>query len=238
MFGIAMLMRKGKTFGIATLICMAAGGCVGHREKTAIERLSMIEYPTSLEDPRLDVYARLTELQLRNRLEPEKGIFIAESDKVIDRALAAGYQPISLLVPEHRFERMAGLVDRIGGNKPAEEGGLTVFVMPAEEVEKLAGYELTRGVLCAMRRKPLPSVEETVANARRIAILEDITNHTNVGAAFRSAAALGVDAVLCTPACCDPLYRHLHRKTPSFYKSVFVCSLLLCQRKLLHHTQA
>ena len=140
----------------------------------------MIEYPTSLEDPRLDVYARLTELQLRNKLEPEKGIFIAESDKVIDRALAAGYQPISLLVPEHRFERMAGLVGRMGGNKPVEEGGLTVFVMPAEEVEKLAGYELTRGVLCAMRRKPLPSVEETVANARRIAILEDITNHTNV----------------------------------------------------------
>ena len=171
----------------------------------------MIEYPTSLEDPRLDVYARLTELQLRNKLEPEKGIFIAESDKVIDRALAAGYQPISLLVPEHRFERMAGLVNRMGGNKPIEEGGLTVFVMPAEEVEKLAGYELTRGVLCAMRRKPLPSVEETVANARRIAILEDITNHTNVGAAFRSAAALGVDAVLCTPACCDPLYRRAVR---------------------------
>ena len=171
----------------------------------------MIEYPTSLEDPRLDVYARLTELQLRNKLEPEKGIFIAESDKVIDRALAAGYQPISLLVPEHRFERMAGLVNRMGGNKPVEEGGLTVFVMPAEEVEKLAGYELTRGVLCAMRRKPLPSVEEAVANARRIAILEDITNHTNVGAAFRSAAALGVDAVLCTPACCDPLYRRAVR---------------------------
>ena len=116
----------------------------------------MIEYPTSLEDPRLDVYARLTELQLRNRLEPEKGIFIAESDKVIDRALAAGYQPISLLVPEHRFERMAGLVDRMGGNKPAEEGGLTVFVMPAEEVEKLAGYELTRGVLCPRWKKRLP----------------------------------------------------------------------------------
>ena len=124
----------------------------------------MIEYPTSLEDPRLDVYARLTELQLRNRLEPEKGIFIAESDKVIDRALTAGYQPLSLLVPEHRFKRMAGLVERMGGNKSAEEGGLTVFVMPAEEVEKLAGYELTRGVLCAMRRKPLPTVEEVVAH--------------------------------------------------------------------------
>lgn len=171
----------------------------------------MIEHPTSLEDPRLDVYARLTELQLRNRLEPEKGIFIAESDKVIERALAAGYAPLSLLVPEHRFQRMAGLIERMGGNRLAEEGGLTVFVMPAEEVQKLAGYELTRGVLCAMRRKPLPSVEEVVAGARRIAVLEDITNHTNVGAAFRSAAALGIDAVLCTPACCDPLYRRAVR---------------------------
>ncbi len=171
----------------------------------------MIEYPKSLEDPRLDVYARLTELQLRNRLEPERGIFIAESDKVIDRALAAGYEPLSLLVPQHRFDRMAGLVERMGGNKPADGGGLTVFVLPAEEVQKLAGYELTRGVLCAMRRKPLPSVEAVVANARRIAILEDITNHTNVGAAFRSAAALGIDAVLCTPACCDPLYRRAVR---------------------------
>lgn len=171
----------------------------------------MIEYPESLEDPRLDVYARLTEVQLRNKLEPEKGIFIAESDKVIDRAIAAGYAPLSLLVPEHRFERMAEVIERIGGNKPAEEGGIPVFVMPAAEVEKLAGYELTRGILCAMRRKPLPSVEEVLASARRIAVLEDITNHTNVGAAFRSAAALGIDAVLCTPACCDPLYRRAVR---------------------------
>lgn len=171
----------------------------------------MIEYPESLEDPRLDVYARLTEVQLRNKLEPEKGIFIAESDKVIDRAIAAGYAPLSLLVPEHRFERMADVIERIGGNKPAEEGGIPVFVMPAAEVEKLAGYELTRGILCAMRRKPLPSVEEVLAGARRIAVLEDITNHTNVGAAFRSAAALGIDAVLCTPACCDPLYRRAVR---------------------------
>ena len=128
----------------------------------------MIEYQTSLEDPRLDVYARLTELQLRNKLEPEKGIFIAESDKVIDRALAAGYQPISLLVPEHRFERMAGLVNRMGGNKPVEEGGLTVFVMPAEEVEKLAGYELTRGVLCAMRRKHRAHRNTNRATVQRI----------------------------------------------------------------------
>lgn len=171
----------------------------------------MIERIESLEDPRLDCYARLTELQLRNRLEPERGIFIAESDKVIDRALTAGYQPLSLLIPEHRLERMHELVEHIGGNKPEAEDGLTVFVAPAEQIEQLAGYELTRGVLCAMRRKPLPSVEEVLAGARRVAVLEDITNHTNVGAAFRSAAALNIDAVLVTPACCDPLYRRAVR---------------------------
>lgn len=171
----------------------------------------MIEHLSSLDDPRLDVYARLTELQLRNRLEPERGIFIAESDKVIDRALDAGFCPLSFLVPDHRLTRMSALIERAGGDKPEAEGGIPVFVAPAAEIEKLAGYELTRGVLCAMRRTPLPSVEEVVAGARRIAVLEDITNHTNVGAAFRSAAALGVDAVLVTPACCDPLYRRAVR---------------------------
>lgn len=171
----------------------------------------MIEHLSSLDDPRLDVYARLTELQLRNRLEPERGIFIAESDKVIDRALDAGFRPLSLLVPDHRLERMRALIERAGGDKPEAEGGIPVFVAPAAEIEQLAGYELTRGVLCAMRRTPLPSAEEVVAGARRIAVLEDITNHTNVGAAFRSAAALGVDAVLVTPACCDPLYRRAVR---------------------------
>ncbi len=171
----------------------------------------MIEHLSSLDDPRLDVYARLTELQLRNRLEPERGIFIAESDKVIDRALDAGYRPLSLLVPDHRLARMRALIERAGGDKPEADGGIPVFVAPAAEIEQLAGYELTRGVLCAMRRTPLPSVEEVVAGARRIAVLEDITNHTNVGAAFRSAAALGVDAVLVTPSCCDPLYRRAVR---------------------------
>lgn len=171
----------------------------------------MIERLSSLDDPRLDVYARLTELQLRNRLEPERGIFIAESDKVIDRALDAGFRPLSLLVPDHRLARMRALIERAGGDKPEADGGIPVFVAPAAEIERLAGYELTRGVLCAMRRTPLPSVEEVVAGARRIAVLEDITNHTNVGAAFRSAAALGVDAVLVTPACCDPLYRRAVR---------------------------
>ncbi len=117
----------------------------------------MIEHLSSLDDPRLDVYARLTELQLRNRLEPERGIFIAESDKVIDRALDAGYRPLSLLVPDHRLARMRALIERAGGDKPEADGGIPVFVAPAAEIEQLAGYELTRGVLCAMRRTPLPS---------------------------------------------------------------------------------
>ena len=149
---------------------------------------------------------------MRNKLEPEKGIFIAESDKVIDRALDAGYEPLSLLIPDHKLESMSKLLER-AQEASKKSRDLPVFVAPAKEIEKLAGYELTRGVLCAMRRKPLLSVRELLekTNARRVAILEDITNHTNVGAAFRSAAALGVDAVLVTPACCDPLYRRAVR---------------------------
>lgn len=168
----------------------------------------MIESIRSLDDPRVDVFARMTDVQLRSRLEPERGIFIAESDKVIDRALAAGYEPLSLLIPDHRLERMRPLIERLEGS---EGGEVTVFVASAEEIEKLAGYELTRGVLCAMRRKALPSVESVVAKAHRVAVLEDLTNHTNVGAAFRSAAALGIDAVLVTPSCSDPLYRRAVR---------------------------
>lgn len=164
----------------------------------------MIIQIETLEDERLDAYARLTEVQLRNRLEPEKGIFIAESEKVIMRALDAGYIPQSLLIPEHRLQRSAALIERI-------ETDLPVFVAPSNEIEKLTGFELTRGVLCAMKRKPLPSLEKLVKNACRIAVLEDITNHTNVGAVFRNAAALGFDAVIITPGCCDPLYRRAIR---------------------------
>lgn len=195
----------------------------------------MIIQIESLEDERLDVYVRLTEVQLRNRLEPEKGIFIAESEKVIVRALDAGYQPLSLLIPEHRLQRSAALIERIEadfcsegtsvddarftGNTMQPEGvvgvlkqeDIPIFVAPSEEIEKLTGFELTRGVLCAMRRKPLLRLADLLADARRVAVLEDITNHTNVGAAFRNAAALGFDAVIITPGCCDPLYRRAIR---------------------------
>ncbi len=167
---------------------------------------------SSFEDGRLDVYARLTEAQLRCRLEPEKGVFIAESFKVIDRALDAAMEPVSFLVtPKWLDEALAraqrcfdeGLVD------PACD--LPIFVAPVEVLEQLTGFKLTRGALCAMRRYELPSVEEVVRGASRVAVLEGIVDHTNVGAIFRSAAALNIDAVLVTPTCCDPLYRRAAR---------------------------
>lgn len=154
---------------------------------------------TSLDAPELDAYARLTEAQLRNRLEPEKGIFIAESPKVIGRALDAGMQPLSMLMDRSHLGECASLVARCGD--------IPVYTGPADVLERLTGFRLTRGVLCAMRRPQLPEVEDLLADARRVAVLEGIVDHTNVGAIFRSAAALDVDAVLVTPTCCDPLYR-------------------------------
>ena len=148
----------------------------------------------------LDAFARLTEAQLRNRLEPEKGIFIAESPKVIARALDAGYEPVSLLMErKHIGGDAAPILERCGD--------IPVYTADRELLTGLTGYQLTRGVLCAMRRRPLPAVEALCANARRVAVLESIVDTTNIGAIFRSAAALNVDAVLVTPTCCDPLNR-------------------------------
>lgn len=155
-------------------------------------------------DPQLDCYARLTEAQLRIRLEPEKGIFIAESPKVILRALDGGYQPLSLLMERKKIDGPAREVIARCGDVP-------VYTADREVLEGLTGYEVTRGVLCAMRRPSLPSVEELCVNARRVAVLEGIVDATNVGAIFRSAAALHMDAVLVTPTCCDPLYRRAAR---------------------------
>ena len=159
---------------------------------------------TDLAAPELDVYARLTEAQLRNRLEPDKGVFIAESPKVIATALDAGYEPLSLLMERRHIE---------GDAQPilARCGEIPVYTAERETLARLTGFELTRGVLCAMRRPRLPSVEEVCARARRVAVLEGIVDHTNVGAIFRSAAALGVDAVLLTSAGSDPLYRRAVR---------------------------
>lgn len=161
----------------------------------------------TLKDPRLDAYARLTDVQLRNRLEPELGIFIAESPKVIERALDAGAEPVSLLATERLLPTLEALTARFHAAAPEAP----VFVLPGAELEKLAGFPLTRGALAAFRRPGQPPLEELLANARRVAVLEDITNHTNVGAIFRSAAALGMDGVLVTPGCYDPLYRRALR---------------------------
>lgn len=159
---------------------------------------------TDLAAPELEVYARLTEGQLKNRAEPEKGLFIAESPKVIDRALDAGYEPVSLLMERKHVEGQAREIVARCGEIPVYTSELTVL-------KELTGFPLTRGVLCAMHRRPLRSAEEVCAGARRIAVMEEVVNPTNVGAIFRSAAALGMDAVLLTPGSCDPLYRRAVR---------------------------
>ena len=159
---------------------------------------------TDITAPELDVFARLTEAQLRNRLEPEKGIFIAESPKVIRLALNAGYTPVSLLMERHHITGQ-------GADIIARCGEIPVYTADREVLAQLTGYELTRGILCAMRRPVLRTVEELCANARRVAVLEGIADSTNVGAIIRSAAALNVDAVLLTPTCCDPLCRRAVR---------------------------
>ena len=159
---------------------------------------------TDLNAPELDPFARLTEAQLRSRQDPANSLFIAESPKVIERALRAGYEPVSLLMERKHIEGQAAEIISICKDIPIYTSDRTILA-------ELTGYELTRGVLCAMRRRPLPTVEELCANARRVAVLEGIVDPTNVGAIFRSAAALNVDAVLVTPTCCDPLYRRVVR---------------------------
>jgi len=162
----------------------------------------------SIDDERVAAYTNLTEIQLRNRLEPERGLFIAESPKVIDRALAASREPISLLVEEPWIEGMSQTFDVVDKRWGTD---IPVYVASPEQLRQLTGYRLHRGALSAMRRWPLPSVEETCRDARRVAVMENIVDHTNVGALMRSAAALDVDAVLVTPSCGDPLYRRAAR---------------------------
>ena len=154
--------------------------------------------------PELDVYARTSEVQLLRYYEPEPGIFIAESPKVIERALNAGYQPISFLV---EYKDLEGEAREILKQYP----DVPVYTAEYELLVKLIGFALTRGMLCAMRRNPLPPVEEICRNASRIAVLENVVNPTNIGAIFRSAAALHMDAVLLTGGCSDPLYRRAAR---------------------------
>lgn len=159
---------------------------------------------TDFNAPELDVYARLSEVQLLNREFPEKGLFIAESPKVIERALDAGYEPVSCLMEKKHIEGEGKhILERIN-NVP-------VFCAEFEVLTKLTGFKLTRGMLCAMKRKPLHTVKELCENKSRVVILDKVMNPTNVGAIIRSAAALGMDAVLLTPGCSDPLYRRAAR---------------------------
>lgn len=159
---------------------------------------------TDFAAPELDVYARLTENQLVNRAEPEKGMFIAESPLVIGRALDAGYVPVSFLMePKDVETRGKGLLERCGE--------IPVYVAELDVLTQLTGFHLTRGMLCAMYRKPLPTPQALCANVRRVAVLEDVMNPTNIGAIIRSAAALHMDALLLTSACSDPLYRRAIR---------------------------
>ena len=159
---------------------------------------------TSLDAPELDVYARLTQAQLRNRLEPEKGLFIAESPKVIGTALDTGLEPVSFLMEQrHITGDAAPLLARFPD--------VPVYTAERELLARLTGYTLTRGVLCAMRRPAPKSPTEVIAGAKRVAVLESVVDATNIGAIFRSAAALGMDAVLLSPTCCDPLTRRAVR---------------------------
>lgn len=181
----------------------------------------------SASDPRLDVYARLTERQLRARLETSAGVLVAESEKVVRVAIREGLEPLSLLLEEHQLETQADLVRDVSGLacggevlvsaghvsvEPCDE--VPVYVLPHDQICKLVGYNVTRGVLCAMRRpaeRSATEVLDAMTDARRVAVLEGVTDATNVGAAMRSAAALGIDAVLLTPTCCDPLVRRAVR---------------------------
>jgi len=163
---------------------------------------------TDFSDSALDVFVRLTGAQLRNKLEPEKGIFIAESPTVIEVALDALCEPIALLTDERL---LGGAVERIITRCTEKDPNFPIYTAEREVLSGLTGFELTRGALCAMKRPALPSVEALCKNARRIAVLEEVADSTNIGALFRSAAALGIDAVLITPTCCDPLCRRAVR---------------------------
>lgn len=152
-------------------------------------------------DPRLDDYLRLTDVALRSRIEEGAGLYMAESTQVISRALAAGHVPRSVLVPQRWLDDAVQLLEQYGFSQ------VPIYVGAAQIVHAITGFHLHRGALAAMNRPALPPLAEVLAPAKRVAVLEDIVDHTNVGAAFRSAAALGVDAVLVTPSCADPLYR-------------------------------
>lgn len=163
---------------------------------------------TDLNIPELDIFSRLSEVQLLRYNEPDLGLFICESPKVITRALDAGYTPVSILVEEKEIkDDVVEIIERCNDLNE----NLPVFTADYNTLSQLTGFNLTRGMLCCMKRNPLPKVSDIIKNARRVAIMEDVVNPTNVGAIFRSAAALNMDAILLTPACSNPLYRRSAR---------------------------
>lgn len=170
-------------------------GAGGTGQYQSVAELITIDYP---DDPRLYDYVALTDVALRRRREPAEGLFIAEGEKVIRRASNAGYRMRSMLLSPKWVEVMRDVIDEVSA---------PVYVVTPELAEQVTGYHVHRGALASMQRKPLPAVDELLGRARRIAVFEDTVDHANLGAAFRNAAALGVDAVLLTPRCADPLYR-------------------------------
>ncbi len=160
----------------------------------------------SPDDPRLADYTRLTDAGLRTHLEVEQGLFIAEGTKVITRAVAAGYPVRSMLLARSRLADLPALGES-GDSARSSDNGAPVFVVPDEVAERLTGYRVHRGALASLARRPLPEVAGLIAGRRRVVVLEDLVDHANVGAIFRCAAALGVDAVVLSPRCADPLYR-------------------------------
>ena len=162
--------------------------------------------------PELDVFVRLTGAQLRNKLEPEKGIFIAESPTVIEVALNSGYTPVSLLTDKRLINgAVEGIIKRCAEKRGSADSPFPVYTADRDTLASIVGFELTRGALCAMKREREPSVEDIIKDAGRIAVLEAVTDSTNIGALMRSAAALNIDALLITPTCCDPLCRRAIR---------------------------
>jgi tRNA G18 (ribose-2'-O)-methylase SpoU len=170
---------------------------MGTRGSGVAETEGMRELVTDADDPRLTDYVRLTDMELRTHLEAAQGLFIAEGTKVIGRAVAAGYPVRSVLIAERRLGDLPAL--------PAT--GAPVYVVPDQTAEQLTGYRVHRGALASLHRKPLPGTAALAVSARRVIVLEDLVDHANVGAIFRCAAALGVDAVILSPRCADPLYR-------------------------------
>lgn len=166
--------------------------------------MASVTHLDSLDDPRLDVFARLTDHQLRARLEAERGVLVAETRLVVEVALDSGVAPLSFLVDERHLDACSDLLGRAGDDVPA-------FVLPHDQMERLTGYRVTRGLLCAMGRPAARPVGDVVAGARRVAVVEDLVDVTNVGALFRSAAALGADAVVLSPRCADPYVRRAVR---------------------------